>query len=551
MHWFRRIFKGLLYFIGFLLLMFLILGIYVYRIADIKPPEIKDVPAMQWPMVQDSAGLTSVGANVLKQNQFGLYEMYLEGDAYTRGVVYGRLARKLIHDQELAFTNEIQRMIPSKRYLKFLKYVVGFMNRNLSDYIIREYQEEIYGISQAASEEFNWIGTNYSRQLNYHAAHDIGHALANLMLVGCTSFATWDTASADSSLIIGRNFDFYVGDEFAKNKIIAFYRPEKGIPFASVTWGGFTGVVSGMNLQGLTVTINAAKSEIPFGAATPVSLVAREILQYASNIQEAIAIAQKRKMFVSESFLIGSARDHKAVVIEKTPDALEVYETKGHQIQCANHYQSKGLGGSELNRQQMEKSASVYRYERLQELLKKYPRNTPEHTATILRDYKGHQDRDIGLTNEKALNQFIAHHAVIFKPEQGLMWVSTAPWQMGTFVCYDLNEIFGGKGAERLQANAAGNIAADTLLKGPEYLKVKTYLQLEQQHIRHQDISIQTLLRVNPNYYDTWRIVAEQYEKQGKSDSALWAYQKAMTLEIATEEERQSIKEKILKIKSQ
>lgn len=506
---------------------------------------------MPWPIVQDSTGFTSVGANVLKHNQFGLYEMYLEGDAYTRGVVYGRLAQKLIHDQELAFTNEIQRMIPSKRYLKFLKYVVGFMNRNLSDYIIREYQEEIYGISQAASEEFNWIGTNYSRQLNYHAAHDIGHALANLMLVGCTSFATWDTASADSSLIIGRNFDFYVGDEFAKNKIIAFYRPEKGIPFASVTWGGFTGVVSGMNLQGLTVTINAAKSEIPFGAATPVSLVAREILQYASNIQEAIAIAQKRKMFVSESFLIGSARDHKAVVIEKTPDALEVYETKGHQIQCANHYQSKGLGGSELNRQQMEKSASVYRYERLQELLKKYPRNTPEHTATILRDYKGHQDRDIGLTNEKALNQFIAHHAVIFKPEQGLMWVSTAPWQMGTFVCYDLNEIFGGKGAERLYANASWNIAADTLLKGPEYLKVKTYLQLEQQHIRHQDISIQTLLQVNPNYYDTWRIVAEQYEKQGKRDSALWAYQKAMTLEIATEEERQSIKEKILKIKSQ
>jgi hypothetical protein len=136
MLWFRRIFKGLLYFIGFLLLMLLILGIYVYRIADIKPPHVKDVAAMNWSIVQDSTGITSVGANVLKQNQFGLYEMYLEGDAYTRGLVYGRLAQKLIHDQELAFTNEIQRMIPSKRYLKFLKYVVGFMNRDLSDYII-------------------------------------------------------------------------------------------------------------------------------------------------------------------------------------------------------------------------------------------------------------------------------------------------------------------------------------------------------------------------------------------------------------------------------
>ncbi len=193
-------------------------------------------------------------------------------------------------------------MIPSKFYLHFLKYFVGWFNRHLDENVTEEYKEEIYGVSESASDKYQYIGSNYQRILNYHAAHDIGHALQSMALVGCTSFGTWDAKSQDSTMIIGRNFDFYVGDKFAEDKIVAFFNPSAGYKFMTVTWGGFVGAVSGMNEKGLTVTINAAKTNIPSGSATPVSLVAREILQYAKNIEEAHEIAKKRKMFVSESF---------------------------------------------------------------------------------------------------------------------------------------------------------------------------------------------------------------------------------------------------------
>jgi predicted choloylglycine hydrolase len=228
--------------------------------------------------------------------------MYIEGSAFERGVAHGKLCRKLLEKQEEYFNDQITKLVPSGFYLHFLKYFVEWFNRNLDKNVTEEYKKEIYGISASASDKFQYIGSNYQRILNYHAAHDIGHALQNLALVGCTSFGTWDDASADGNMIIGRNFDFYVGDRFANNKIVDFVNPSQGFKFMSVGWAGFIGVVSGMNEKGLTVTINAAKSQIPTGSATPVSLVAREILQYAKNIGEAVQIARKRKMFVSIGF---------------------------------------------------------------------------------------------------------------------------------------------------------------------------------------------------------------------------------------------------------
>lgn len=543
----KKIAKGILYFLAILLLLLALFGIYVYNVSDAKPPEIKDQSVAQLSRTEPDSNLYQFKQSWLRKNQHGLYEMYLEGNGFERGVAFGKLGKELVQFQEQAFTNEIHRMIPSKKYLKFLKYVVGFMNRDLSDYVINEYQDEIYGVSLSASEEYNWIGTNYSRQLNYHAAHDIGHALANMMLVGCSSFATWDAKSKDSQLIVGRNFDFYVGDEFAKNKIIAFYNPSEGNKFMSVTWGGFTGVVSGMNMKGLTVTINANKSSIPFGAATPVSLVAREILQYASNIQEAIVIARKRKMFVSESFLVSSATDNKAVVIEKTPTDLDVYESKQNFIQCTNHYQGDQLAPQGLNQEQMKTSASVYRYERLKELLDETNQNTPERTAAILRDYKGLRNTDIGLTNEKAMNQFLAHHSIIFAPKKLLVWVSTSPWQEGAYICYDLQKVFSTK-TSSIHGDIDESslmIQADTFMNSIQFQQLKEYLSFENDLKYKRPINAAEIVRINPTYYDSYRIAGDEYQRESKLDSAALMYKKALHLEIATEGEREAILKKL------
>src|SRR5690606_13543865 len=138
----------------------------------------------------------------------------------------------------------------------------------------------------------------------------------------------------------------------------------------SVTWAGMIGVVSGMNEQGLTVTINAGKSEIPLVAKTPISLLTREILQFASNIDEAIAIAKKRQVFVSESIFVGSANDKKAITIEVSPTKFGVYEVENtNQIICTNHFQSSAYVSDKNNIKHIAESHSQYRYERMESLL--------------------------------------------------------------------------------------------------------------------------------------------------------------------------------------
>jgi hypothetical protein len=530
-----------------LIVLLLIFCAYVWKVSDVQPPNVSDTSALALRVAHPEGSLYTIGDNWLRKNEFGLYEMYVSGKPYERGVMVGKLSAPLITAQEKAFTDQIKEMVPSKGYLKFLRYVIGFMNRDLPGHVDSEYKEEIYGISHAAADSFGWVGSKYSRILNYHAAHDIGHALQNMMLVGCTSFGAWGGKTSDGSMILGRNFDFWVGDRFAENKIVAFYAPDKGHKFMFVTWGGFTGVVSGMNDAGLTVTINAAKSKIPYGAATPVSLVAREILQYAGNLNEALAIAQHKKMFVSESFLIGSAADKKAIVLEKTPDKLAIYDPRGEDILCTNHYQSPDFASQELNKEQKEKSASVYRYRRLQELMEQGYPLTPEKTAAILRDRKGLGGRDIGNGNEKAVNQLIAHHSIIFMPDSMRVWVSTSPWQLGTYVCYDLKKIFSMKGLHRDTAVAsnARNIAPDPFLNTPAYRDFLRFRSNKLSLAQKGPVDTAVTVHSNPRYYDAYRVAGDYCREKGWWMAAVNYYKNALQLEVATVNEQESIGEKM------
>ena len=529
-------------------------GLFLYLTADREIPE-NSIPELI-PPVRDSSGIKLFGRASLEKGEGDLWNLRLVGGPEERGLAFGQLCKPLMYEQEKAFVDQIKVLVPNEKYLSFLKYLTIIYNRNIQSNIQEEYRKEIYATSLGSSDEFSYIGDPYDRQLNYHAAHDLGHAMQEYMLVGCSSFAAWGSMSDDSTLLIARNFDFWVGDEFAKNKLVTIMEPESGYKFISIGWAGMSGVLSGMNEKGITITMNAAKSTPPIRSKTPISIIAREILQYASNIEEAFNIASSRDAFVSETFLIGSGDENRAVLIEKTPESTRLFNTDGELIISTNHFLSKDFLNDIKNSDAInaiEGSHSQYRYKRIEELTYNYKPLSPEKSVAILRDTAGLKGEPVGLGNEISLNQYISHHAVIFKPAERVMWVSTAPWQLGKMVIYDLNKLFHlNKNSE----NKFKEIPADSIqikVNVPQIIKfrehTKALISMTKNKVKVEDNFRDTYISLNPNLFQTYINLGDNLSETGDKEQAYEMYKMALNLKLPSKDIQQQLEIKLEKLK--
>ena len=300
------------------------------------------------------------------------------------------------------------------------------------------------------------------------------------------------------------------------------------------------GCVSGMNREGVSITVNGAPSDLPSDAATPTCLVAREVLEHAHTLAEATEIIRQRQVFVSAMFLVGSRADGKFVVIEKTPEktAVREPESKADSIVCANHYLTTELKDTAINETYKRADTSLSRFDRMTELLATNRLNAAA-CAALLRDRRLPGGQLAGDGHRGSLNPLIATHAVVMDLTSGIFWAATPPHQLGKFVAFDLNA------PEKLLPA----LPEDPFLTNggyQNYIAAKNNLNASAQALKQGQLNTAmnyalAAERNNPGYYKNSWLQAEVYVREGKFTAAAAACQRALDGKPALGGERRKI----------
>jgi hypothetical protein len=534
---------------GFVVALLLLWGVMLalmYRWVA-KEPALVSQPAIVSQVPETNGDRVYLGRNWFGIRE-GLPVLYLTGTPFEMGYANGVLTQKQIHQQEDAIVKLLNHVAPYRPVQFILEFLVTYKNRHMTEYVTPDLQLEILGIARGCPDAHPELGPLYNRILNYHGAQDISYMLMNSPLIrrGCTAFGAWGAATAEDHLMCGRDFDWEADPVFDQDRILIFCEPKDGIAFVSLAWAGMAGCVSGMNREGISIIVNGAPSDLPADAATPTCLVAREVLEHAHNLAEAVAIIRQRHIFVSAMFLVGSRADGKFIVVEKTPGKMAVREPEktDDTLVCANHYLTPEFKDTAINETYKRADTSISRFDRLTELLRdETNRLDAAACAALLRDRRLPGGRFAGDGHRGSLNPLIATHSVVMDLTAGIFWAATPPHQLGKFVAFDVNA------PEKLLPNQA--LPADPILTDGEYkdyLLAKDDLSNGWRALKRNDLNAAAEFARqaetnNPGFYQNSWLLAEALFRQGKRAEAAQACQRALDGKPALGGERRRIEQ--------
>ncbi|HEO70364.1 MAG TPA: hypothetical protein ENN80_03810 [Candidatus Hydrogenedentes bacterium] len=264
----------------------------------------------------------------------------------------------------------------------------------------------------------------------------------------CSAFAVFGKATKDGKLYHGRNFDWVTGAGIEKTAITILYEPDGGIPFASSGYLGYIGALSGMNMEGISISQIGAITKDGRYSGIPLALLLRRILEEAHDLDEATDVIENARRTVGYNYVVADG---------DVPDA-RAYETTARHCVVFGPNDPK-----ETVEYAIPLEDAVFRADEamdptvrsLQECANApdlpYGSNSYDHRykgmATRIQEHYGAIDQPAALDILKAVAmRGVNLHSVLYNSTDREMWVAHAKddvdaWKT-EYVHYDLKRLF-------------------------------------------------------------------------------------------------------------
>jgi hypothetical protein len=393
----------------------------------------------------DRGAIRHLGA-AYARSRGGIREVYLSGTAEELGAQQARLDYELMVDNERSLWGVFSRYVPFWPARALIMDLSRVRYRHVDQGFPDARRREVAAQARAFTPDpFDAELPTYQRMVFLHSLYDIALSFEHSPLIGCSTFLLGPEATRDSHTLLARAFDFEAGEVFDRSKAVFFVRGEGAIPFASVSWPGLVGVMSGMNAEGVAVVVHGGRAGEPRAVGEPVVFMLREVLERAHDTDEAVAILKEQTVMVSHIVIVADARGRFAVV-ERAPGvpafARQTFADPGR-VGVTNHFEGP-LAGDPKNLAVRASTSSVARRERLDEMLAQigpHEADVPRAVA-MLRDHACSRGVGCAIGDRRSIDALIATHGVVADTTDRVLWVSAGPHLSGHFTRFDLKTIF-------------------------------------------------------------------------------------------------------------
>lgn len=261
--------------------------------------------------------------------------------------------------------------------------------------------------------------------------------VANLVVdSACTAFVASGAATASGELLFARNMDFPPAHLLGPGTLVLLVRPVGKKAFVSLGWPGITGVVTGMNEDGLcaAILVNFAGHATETRGATPLPYVVREVLERCATVEEASAFLRASAPASGHFVMLADARTA-AVVEPGAPDRLPV----DCLLTCSN-----GEVAPEAGLQTDERARAL---------------------GDLVDEHRGRLDLDLARSILGATYlDYINAQAVVFEPATRRVSIAVGttlrPAALQDWVRLDLAQAFGAGGFELAEPEALDDVDA-------------------------------------------------------------------------------------------